>query len=116
MAQKTVIHFIDDIDGSKADETLRFSIDGGSYEIDLSNANAMKLRAAMRPFMQKARKAPGSLPRGVQRLERNSDVQARREKLKAIREWAKQQSPVIHVCERGRIPINVEQAYDAAHS
>ena len=36
MAQKVKIILVDDLDGGSADETVRFGLDGVSYEIDLS--------------------------------------------------------------------------------
>ena len=53
MAQKVRIILEDDLDGGPADETVRFGLDGGQYEIDLSNANAARLRDAIRPFASK---------------------------------------------------------------
>ncbi|MDT7742150.1 MAG: hypothetical protein QOE59_1228, partial [Actinomycetota bacterium] len=45
MAQKTVVSFIDDLDGeSEAEGTVPFSLDGVDYEIDLSEENAEDLR------------------------------------------------------------------------
>lgn len=38
---------IDDIDGTDAAETIAFTIDGVSYEIDLSADNAVKFRSAL---------------------------------------------------------------------
>ena len=58
MAQKVEIHLEDDLDGGPADHTLTFALDGKDYEIDLSDANAEKLRKALRPFVAAARKAP----------------------------------------------------------
>ena len=59
MAQKTVVTLTDDIDGKTADETVKFGLDGINYEIDLRRANAEKLREALRPYQDAARKAPG---------------------------------------------------------
>jgi hypothetical protein len=42
---QTIVELIDDIDGSKAEETIAFSFDGTSYEIDLSKKNARALRS-----------------------------------------------------------------------
>ena len=47
MAQKIQVVLIDDIDGGDADETVRFSLDGTHYEIDLSASNAARLRNAL---------------------------------------------------------------------
>jgi hypothetical protein len=39
MAQKIIREFVDDIDGSPAERTFSFAVDGVSYEIDLSTQN-----------------------------------------------------------------------------
>jgi hypothetical protein len=59
MASRTVTTLIDDVDGSDADETVRFSIDGTEYEIDLSEANAAKLRDGLAGYIGKARRIGG---------------------------------------------------------
>ena len=56
MAQKVRIILEDDLDGGPADETIRFGLDGAHYEIDLSSANAARLRDAIRPFVAKSRR------------------------------------------------------------
>jgi len=40
MAQKITVALEYDLDGGPADQTVRFELDGTSYEIDLSNKNA----------------------------------------------------------------------------
>ena len=54
MAQKVQVLLVDDIDGGTAEETVTFSLDGVSYEIDLTTDHAAELResfgvAAPRP-------------------------------------------------------------------
>jgi hypothetical protein len=44
VAQKITVEMTDDLDGSKADTTVRFAVDGTGYEIDLSKKNAAKIR------------------------------------------------------------------------
>ena len=39
----------DDLDGSVADETVTFALDGVTYEIDLNAKNAGELRDALAP-------------------------------------------------------------------
>ncbi len=63
MAQRVEIVLIDDSDGSEADETVHFALDGSSYEIDLSDENASALRAALAPFTTVARKVSGRTPK-----------------------------------------------------
>ncbi|MFC6879743.1 MULTISPECIES: histone-like nucleoid-structuring protein Lsr2 [Actinomadura] len=107
MAQKVQVLLVDDLDGGEADETVAFSIDGASYEIDLSGANAKKLRDSLQPFVEKSRKA-GARTRG--RRQRGTSS---RERSAEIRAWAKNNG--VKVNERGRIPAHVIEKYDAAN-
>lgn len=59
MAKTVIVKLSDDLDGGDADETVRFSLDGRSYEIDLSVANAAKLRDALKPYIHKGRASDG---------------------------------------------------------
>lgn len=110
--------WLDDLDNTKeAVETVLFGIDGVSYEVDLCNANATKLRDCLEPFAQVARKAGTSIrPEGQQRPPRvmpTPDAAAKRQQLDAIRAWAKKKG--YEVSDRGRIPITVREAFDKAH-
>jgi Lsr2 len=105
MARRTSITLQDDLDGSPAEETLRFAISGAEYEIDLSSKNAARLRAQMAPFIEHARKA-GKMPRRAVR------TAASRRRSREIRAWARQQG--IKLSERGRIPADVAARYEAA--
>ena len=109
MAQKVEVLLVDDIDGGEADETVSFSIDGTAYEIDLSKKNAAKLRNGLEPFVASARKARKT----TGRTGRGSRTAGSRERSAEIREWAKSRG--IKVNERGRIPANVIEQYEAAH-
>ncbi|WP_131739889.1 histone-like nucleoid-structuring protein Lsr2 [Actinomadura roseirufa] len=111
MAQQVKVHLLDDIDGGRADETVRFGIDGIGYEIDLSGKNAKKLRKGLEPFVAKARKPPASRRGG--RAAARGRTAGSRERSAEIREWAK--SSGIKVNDRGRIPATVVQQYEAAH-
>ncbi|MFL6181135.1 MAG: Lsr2 family protein [Actinomycetes bacterium] len=106
MAQKIHVVLIDDIDGRDADETVRFSLDGSSYEIDLSASNAARLRNAMAEFVGHARKVS---PRGGRRA-RSGSTQG---KSAEIRAWAREQG--LQVNERGRIPGDLTAKFEAAH-
>jgi hypothetical protein len=55
MAKTVIVKLTDDIDGGDADETVHFSLDGKSYEIDVNTANAARVRAALQPFIDKGR-------------------------------------------------------------
>lgn len=110
MVQRVSVVLVDDIDGGDADETVTFGLDGASYEIDLSDSNAAKLRDALAPWVGQARRAGGrkaaSAPRGRARASRDSDAST-------IRAWAADNGHT--VSERGRIPAEVREAYEAAH-
>lgn len=57
MAQSTVVYLTDDIDGSDADETIKFGLDGKTYEIDLNKKHASALRKAFKPYVDAGRSA-----------------------------------------------------------
>jgi hypothetical protein len=67
--KRQLIQLVDDLDGQVIEQggkTLRFGIDGKSYEIDLSAENAAKLRAALEPFIRHSRQT-SARPRGASR-------------------------------------------------
>jgi hypothetical protein len=51
----TTTHYIDDLDGSKAEGTVTFAHESVTYEIDLSKANKKALTAAIMPYVAAAR-------------------------------------------------------------
>ena len=62
MASKNVIQWVDDLDGKNIarGSTVKFGLDGRTFEIDLSAANQATLRSALAPFMAAGRKVPRS--------------------------------------------------------
>jgi hypothetical protein len=56
MAQKVQTILIDDLDGSQADSTVRFGLDGTDYEIDLNTDHAHQLRHALVRYVNAARR------------------------------------------------------------
>jgi len=103
MAQKVQVILIDDVDGSTADETVTFSLDGTSYEIDLTSRRAAELRDALAPWIANARRTNSRSSRSSRS---SGDVAA-------IRSWAKTHGHP--VSERGRISAEVRAAYEAAN-
>ena len=75
MAQITEVRLLDDLDGGEAAESVAFSLDGKSYEIDLSEKHAAALRDAFAPFVSSARRAGGSAV-GVPAEDVRADVDA----------------------------------------
>ena len=110
MAQKVQVILVDDIDGGQADETVSFSLDGVAYEVDLSTANAAKLRDSFAPYVGVARKVGGRSPsgRGRRRAARGDS------RTSQIREWAREHGHSVN--ERGRISAEVVDAYEKAHA
>lgn len=110
MAQRVSIELVDDLDGSPADETVTFALDGTAYELDLSAANAAALRQALAGYIGHARRVSSSSSR------RSSGSSARRSSgssdARAIREWARANGH--KVPERGRVSADVKAAYEAA--
>lgn len=113
MAKKVTVTLVDDFDGEgPADETVEFSIDGVSYEIDLSVKNAQKLRNEFKPWIEAGRRVGG------RRRGRSGGGSGRgragidREQSAAIREWARRNGH--KVSTRGRIPADVIEAFHAA--
>ncbi len=51
MARQQSVTLVDDLDGGKAAETVRFGLDGALYEIDLSKRNANALRKSLSDFV-----------------------------------------------------------------
>ncbi len=116
MAQKVDVKYVDDLDGSDASGTVSFALDGKSYEIDLSDENAARLRDALATYVAAARRSGGSGRGG--RAARPADAPAPpartdREVTAAIRAWARENGH--EISERGRIPKAVVDAYHAAH-
>jgi len=123
MAQKVVVSLVDDLDSSEADETVEFGLDGATYEIDLSDANAAALRDRLADYVAHARRSGGrrrssssstASSSGSRRASGSGGRAAvDREQNQAIREWARKQG--MTVSERGRIPSEVSEAYHKAH-
>lgn len=110
--KKQITQLVDDLDGTVLDDgsgsTIRFSLEGRSYEIDLSDANAARLRDALAPFISAGRSVAGAgRASGSRRASRSGGD------LAAIRSWA--QSNGYSVGDRGRISAEVREAYDRSH-
>jgi hypothetical protein len=117
MAQKTVLVIEDDINGKPATETVAFAIDGVSYEIDLSDANAARLRKVLAAYIYAGRRVGGSAGsagarRAVPRSGVTRPAATDREQLSAIRVWARGRGYA--VSDRGRIPNHITELYHSA--
>lgn len=108
MARQVQVLLVDDIDDSRAERNVTFSIDGDSYEIDLSQANIDKLYSALEPYVKSARKVRGRR-KGTSATKSTGGAN----KAAMVREWARGQG--MQVSERGRVSQEVMEAYEAAH-
>ncbi len=113
MAQIREIRLVDDLDGAEADETVEFGVDGKSYEIDLSEKNAGKLRDALAEFVAAARRTGAGRRRGSAVIGSVRRPAIDREQNQAIREWARKRG--MKVSDRGRIPSEVLETYHQEH-
>src|SRR5262245_59675958 len=108
MAQRVVVRLTDDLSGAEIPagrgETVTFSLDGRSYEIDLTAKNANGLRRMLRPYIDAARAIEGS--RRPVRTRVAADT-------RTVKQWARANG--YQVRDRGRIPNAVMAAFDAAN-
>lgn len=120
MAIKLIAQKFDDIDETEpAEDTIEFSFDGKSYEIDLNAPNATEMRdwlayyakhgravSAKKVQRGPARKQSGRSHRGRSSAASHKNLNAK------IRQWATDQGMAINA--RGRIPQTVVAAYQEA--
>ncbi|MDN3297688.1 Lsr2 family protein [Streptomyces ficellus] len=110
MAQKVQVLLVDDLDGGEADETVTFALDGKTYEIDLTTANAEKLRSLLEPYTKNGRRTGGraATSRGKGRVAAGGSPDTAK-----IRAWAKENG--YNVNDRGRVPADIKKAYEDAN-
>jgi nucleoid-associated protein Lsr2 len=109
MAQKVQTLFVDDLDGSGAEGTVRFGLDGTEYEIDLNAKHAQQFRDALARYVAAGRRVRAST-RQPARTARKAQPNALN--TTEVREWAKAQG--IDVKDRGRIPAELVVKFKAA--
>lgn len=115
----TVTKLVDDLDNSiDAVETVTFALDGVTFEIDLAEANAEKLRGALAVFVERARRTGGRVQRGrpagvgaaVPKVARTAaELATSKAYSRAVREWARANG--FTVPDRGRLSAAVLEAY-----
>ncbi|MEE6388337.1 MULTISPECIES: Lsr2 family protein [Microbacterium] len=120
MARRIVHQLVDDIDGTVLEvgegETVHFSLNGTSYEIDLNPEHAEELRQALEPYITAGRRAGSGASTGGGRSSSSSSSRkrpSRNPEVAAIRAWAKENGYTLS--ERGRVPAPILDAYRAAH-
>jgi hypothetical protein len=114
MAQRVHVEMVDDLDGSEASQTVPFSLDGVTYEIDLSEDNASALRDELARYVGAARRIGGRkvrLATGQSLSGTAAGSGTDRERNRQIREWA--QANGYEVAERGRLSSEIIAGFEA---
>ena|SRR5579862_9361397 len=112
MAQKVEVVLTCDLDeqSTPAVETVQFSYGGQAYEFELCADHLKEFTELMQRYATAAR------PAGRQGAARARAARANRRasgpELAALRAWAQENGYAVN--ERGRIPLHVRQAYEAA--
>jgi Lsr2 len=109
VAQKIQTLFIDDLDGTAAEGTVRFGLDGTDYEIDLNAGHARELRDALARYVDAGRRVSGSARKPARGSRRGP---ADGLDTTGVREWARAQG--IEVKDRGRVPADLMAKFKAA--
>jgi hypothetical protein len=107
MVRRRRVSLIDDLDGTSIragkGETVVFSLDGVTYEIDLNGKNSNALRKVFKPYIAVARPARPSRNGRVKRTRVAADAGV-------IRTWARANG--YEVNDRGRISNDIRQAFE----
>jgi hypothetical protein len=111
MAQKVLVHMVDDIDGGEADQSVTFALDGVQYEIDLSAANADALRSELGAYVAAARRTGGRKARSSGTAPAATPD---RERTRMIRAWAVDNG--YEISERGRLSSAIVEAFESAQT
>jgi hypothetical protein len=110
MAQRFVVRLTDDLSGAEIrsgkGETVSFSLDGKSYEIDLTTKNASTLRKALRPYIEAGRAIMRSHRGRPDRTRIAADT-------RTVKQWARANG--YQVRDRGRVPNEILAAFKAAN-
>ncbi|AKK08803.1 histone-like nucleoid-structuring protein Lsr2 [Corynebacterium testudinoris] len=113
MARREITQYFDDIDGTPLTDdqvhTVRFSVDGSDYIMDLSEDNATRFLELLAPYVKAAQPAPAA-----RKSRTRATGGAKRLNSRRIRQWAQEQN--IEVSDRGTIPKHIIEAYNEAHS
>jgi Lsr2 len=109
VAPKVQTLFIDDIDGSPAEGTVRFALDGTDYDIDRNTEHTQQLRDALAADVKAGRRVNGGSRHSARSGHRGSVSGLNTTE---VREWAKAQG--IDVKDRGRVPAELVVKFKAA--
>lgn len=103
-------YVVDDLDGTKPAQTLRFGINGTEYEIDLAEHNAREFFEKFDCYIKAGRRVSGR-SRGGHNGRRS---EARHQRLQAARVWLRDRGH--DIADRGRIPRRLLDEFEAAQA
>jgi hypothetical protein len=112
VGERVTVTRFDDFDNElEANETVTYALDGTTYEVDLSDENAMRLRTELQKWINVSRKVSGPVGR------RHAVPNGRPSggaglPLAEIRAWAKDNG--LEVPDRGRVSAAIVRAWTAA--
>jgi hypothetical protein len=112
MAKTVQVIMTSDLSDSPADETVKFSLDGITYEIDLTTAEATLMRTSFEQYTQVARRAGGRRPTTVRTPTKRTQVPS---DSSTIRAWAAAQG-LVKANQRGPLSKAIKERYEAAHA
>lgn len=107
MAKKVDTYVVDDFDGSKPAQTVRFGLHGTEYEIDLSEPHTKQLEADLERYIEAGRRV-GRTGRTGRRSEQ------RYAHLQAARTWLRENGHDIG--DRGRVPTELMTMFEQAQT
>lgn len=123
MATQIITSLVDDLDGTAIEdgsgETIEFAVNGVEYVIDLKSKNATEFYRKLDYYIEHATRVGGRRRRPSLAVATStakalgSSTKRDPAQTRAIRQWASDEG--YEISERGRIPANIEEAYNAAH-
>ncbi|GAA4871047.1 Lsr2 family protein [Saccharopolyspora cebuensis] len=116
MAERIQVELVDDIDGSPAQHTITFALDGVTYEIDLNDEHAQRLRSVLERYIARAR-TPEQAARGGKQQEREEREarQVNKQLTEQIRGAAQRTRDHLKEKAREESPDDSAAEIDAAH-
>ncbi|MGI8306391.1 Lsr2 dimerization domain-containing protein [Saccharopolyspora hattusasensis] len=108
MAERIQVELVDDIDGSLANHTVTFALDGVTYEIDLNDEHAQRLRAVLDRYIKAARSPKPEPARSTRQQEREEEQvrQANKQLTEQIRGAAQRTRE--HLSKKAAEPVEPE--------
>jgi hypothetical protein len=113
MGKKNTVVLIDDVDGTTAEETVEFGIDGRVYSLKLSSANAEALRSTLEEWIDHARRVNPPQRRHLARADPWRKQVTGKERVE-IREWCQHNGYVVG--SRGPLPFEAVDAFRSARA